>query len=546
IATTDTYIEKDADINDEIDRLRHASTQALLRRRDVIVVASVSCIYGLGSPEDYKETILMLEKGGTLEREQLLRKLVQMQFERNDVALSRGKFRARGDVLEVWPADEEILVRVSLSYDEIARIALVHPVTSEVLALPDDYVIYPAKHFITPEDKMEEALRRIEEELDSRLQEFRSQGKLLEAQRLENKTRYDLEMLREIGYCSGIENYSRHLSLRNEGDPPATLLDYFPDDFLTVMDESHVTIPQLAGMYYGDRSRKDSLVTHGFRLPSAYDNRPLVFEEFYGRIGQVIFVSATPGPWEYEKSAKVVEQIIRPTGLVDPDVSVRPSKNQIDDLISEIREREKAKERVLVTTLTKRMAEDLTDYLLRAGIRVRYLHSEVDTLDRIQILRDLRLGAFDVLVGINLLREGLDLPEVSLVAILDADKEGFLRSETTLIQTMGRAARNVRGQVIMYADSLTNSMKRALNETKRRRDIQKEFNQAHNITPESVTKAVRDILEAVEAREDRGSYKVQGREKLSDEALSDLLKALDQAMRKPPPSVTRCGRSRKR
>ncbi len=494
IPETDTYIEKDASINDEIDRLRHAATQAVLTRRDVIVVASVSCIYGIGSPEEYQENVLMLRVGQQIEREEILRRLVHLQYERNDYELARGRFRARGDTVEVHSAQEELITRIELFGDEIDRIMLIDPITGEILEEREEVVIYPASHWVTGWDRLERAIKSIEQELEERLAYFRSQGKLLEAQRLEQRTRYDLELLREIGYCPGIENYSRHLDGRKPGEPPWTLLDYFPDDFLMVIDESHQTIPQLRGMYEGDRSRKETLVEYGFRLPSCLDNRPLKWEEFEKYMKQVIFVSATPGPYELSVSQQVVEQIVRPTGLVDPEVEVRPTKGQIDDLIKEIRERVRKNQRVLVTTLTKKMAEDLTEYLLGMGIKVHYLHSDIDTLVRVQILRDLRLGKYDVVVGINLLREGLDLPEVSLVAILDADKEGFLRSETSLIQTMGRAARNVDGKVIMYADNVTKAMKRAIDETNRRRRIQMEYNRKHGITPKTIQKAIQDIV----------------------------------------------------
>jgi excinuclease ABC subunit B len=495
IPSTDTYIEKDSSINDEIDRLRHSATSALLARRDVIVVASVSCIYGLGSPEEYERQILRLKVGARHDQRYILRKLVDMHYERNDVNLVRGRFRVRGDTLEVHPAYEEHPVRVELFGDDVERICRIDSVTGEVLAEIDDLTIFPASHYVASQERMRAAIAGIEAELAERLAELERQGKLLEAQRLRMRTQHDLEMMAELGYCNGIENYSRHIDGRAPGQPPYTLLDYFPDDYLLVIDESHVTVPQLHGQYEGDRSRKETLVEHGFRLPSALDNRPLRFDEVYERINQCIFMSATPGRWEIEQSGgRVVEQIVRPTGLVDPEVVVRPTKGQIDDLIDSIRQTVARGNRVLVTTLTKKMAEDLTDYLLEMGLRVRYLHSEVDTIQRIEIVRDLRLGEFDVLVGINLLREGLDLPEVSLVAILDADKEGFLRSETSLIQTIGRAARNVDGQVVMYADVVTDSMQRAISETNRRRALQMAHNAAHGINPQTVRKRVSDIL----------------------------------------------------
>ncbi|MEN6372687.1 MAG: excinuclease ABC subunit UvrB [Armatimonadota bacterium] len=496
IPQTDTYIEKDSAINDEIDRLRHAATQAVLERRDVIVVASVSSIYGLGSPEDYAATVLAIERGKAYSRESMLRRLIDMQFSRNDMALSRGTFRVKGDIMEIQPVDEEIITRVEFFGDEVEKITVIDPVTGEVITGKDRVTIFPASHFITPWDKMERALKDIEAELAAQIEYFQKQGKLLEAQRIEQRTNYDMEMMREVGYCSGIENYSRILDDRAPGTPPHTLLDYFPDDFLLMIDESHQTIPQLHGMYNGDRSRKTTLVEFGFRLPSALDNRPLRFEEFKERINQTVFVSATPGPFEMENSGQMVEQLIRPTGLIDPEIEVRPTKGQIDDLIEEIRIRVEKNERVLVTTLTKRMAEDLSEYLLDLEMKVHYLHSDIKTLERLEILRDLRLGVYDIVIGINLLREGLDLPEVTLVAILDADKEGFLRSETSLIQTIGRAARNVNGKVLMYADNITDSMRRAIDETNRRRKIQMDYNEEHNITPQTIQKAVRDVIES--------------------------------------------------
>ncbi|NLM38584.1 MAG: excinuclease ABC subunit UvrB [Firmicutes bacterium] len=498
VPQSDTYIEKDASINDEIDRLRHAATSALFERRDVIIVASVSCIYGLGSPEDYDAMTFSLRSGEFRDRDHILRRLVGIQYERNDIGFRRGTFRVRGDVIEIIPVGSESVIRIELFGDEIDRILELDPITGEVLSEPDSISIYPASHYITPEEKLKRAIASIEEELEDRLRELRAENKLLEAQRLEQRTRYDLEMLKEVGYCQGIENYSRHLSGRAPGETPTTLLDYFPKDYLLMIDESHQTIPQIGAMYHGDRSRKETLVEYGFRLPSALDNRPLKFEEFEQHLNQVIFVSATPGPYEKKHSVQIVEQVIRPTGLVDPEVIVRPSRGQIDDLLDEIEEVISRNERVLITTLTKKMAEDLTGYLTDAGIKVRYLHSDIETLERISILRDLRLGVFDVLVGINLLREGLDLPEVSLVAILDADQEGFLRSETSLIQTIGRAARNAAGRVIMYADRITDSMQRAIDETNRRRAIQLAYNQKMGITPQTIRKAVTDIAQEIE------------------------------------------------
>jgi excinuclease ABC subunit B len=499
IPSTDTYIEKDTQINEDIDKMRHSATRSLLERNDVIIVASVSCIYGLGSPEAYHGMLLYLEKGMTISREEILSKLVEIQYERNDIDFHRGTFRVRGDVIEVFPAHEENrAIRIELFGDEVDAISEIDPLRGRVIEPLDKVPIYPGSHYVTPPEQLEKAIQGIQEELKERVVWFRSRNQLLEAQRLEQRTRFDLEMLHELGYCQGIENYSRHLTGRKPGEPPPVLLDYYPKDYLLFIDESHVTIPQLIGMFRGDRSRKETLVEYGFRLPSALDNRPLMFEEFEKRIRQVVYVSATPSEYEMKKSrGKIVEQIIRPTGLSDPLLEVKPAKNQVDDLLEEIRKRVKKKERVLVTTLTKRMAEDLTEYYADLGIRVKYLHSDIDTLDRIEIIRDLRLGKFDVLIGINLLREGLDIPEVSLVAILDADKEGFLRSEKSLIQTFGRAARNVNGQVILYADKMTGSMDQAILETNRRRKIQETYNQKHRITPQTVKKAVRNILASI-------------------------------------------------
>ena len=496
IANTDTYIEKDSSINDEIDKLRHSATSALSERRDVIIVSSVSCIYSLGSPIDYKTMVISLRPGMEKSRDALLEKLVEIQYERNDVNFIRNKFRVRGDVVEIFPAESgESAIRVEFFGDEIDRISEINPITGEIKSNLKHVAIYPASHYIVPKDKMDKALLNIENELDERLEYFRKKGKLLEAQRIEQRTRYDIEMLKEIGFCKGIENYSRVMSGRPAGSAPFTLIDYFPKDFLLFVDESHVTLPQVRGMYAGDRARKENLIEYGFRLPSAFDNRPLNFDEFYKRINQAIFVSATPGDFEKEKSAKIVEQVIRPTGLLDPEVIVKPTDGQIDDLVSEINTRVENGNRVLVTTLTKKMAEDLTLYFEGVGIKVRYMHYDIDTVERMEIVRDLRLGEFDVLVGINLLREGLDIPEVSLVAILDADKEGFLRSDRSLIQTIGRAARNANGQVIMYADSVTPSMEKALRETERRRSIQMKYNSEHGITPKTIVKKVSDILE---------------------------------------------------
>jgi len=499
IPHTDTYIEKDASVNDEIDKLRHSATAALFERRDVIIVSSVSCIYGLGDPIDYNEMVVSLRPGMIKKRDDILKKLVDIQYERNDINFIRGKFRVRGDSIEVFPAaSSDKAVRIEFFGDEIDRISEIDTLTGEVLGTRKHIAIYPASHYVTTAEKRARAISTIEEELQERVRYFKDNDKLLEAQRIEQRTNYDMEMLKEIGFCQGIENYSRHISGREPGSAPFTLLDYFPDDFLLVVDESHVTIPQVRAMYNGDRSRKEALVDYGFRLPSAFDNRPLKFDEFNDRLNQVVYVSATPAPYERERSSHVVEQVIRPTGLVDPEITVRPIKGQIDDLVSEINLRTEKNERVLVTTLTKKMAEDLTDYLRDMDIKVKYLHSEVKTFERMEIVRDLRAGMFDVLVGINLLREGLDIPEVSLVAILDADKEGFLRSYTSLIQTVGRAARNASGSVIMYADSITESMKNTIDETNRRRSIQQAYNKKHNITPKTISKSIRDVLSATE------------------------------------------------
>jgi len=534
VPQTDTYIEKDSSINDEIDKLRHSATSALFERDDVIIIASVSCIYGLGSPEEYREMVVSIRTGMEIERNQLLRKLVDVQYERNDVSFTRGTFRVRGDVVEIFPASrDEHCIRVEFFGDEIDRIREVDALTGEILSDRDHVAIFPASHFVTREEKMRKAIENIEKELEERLALLRAEDKLLEAQRLEQRTRYDLEMMREMGFCSGIENYSRHLTLREAGATPYTLLDYFPDDFLLVVDESHVTLPQVRGMYNGDQARKGVLVEHGFRLPSALDNRPLRFEEYENRVHQAIYVSATPGPYELEHTPEMVEQIIRPTGLLDPVIDVRPIEGQIDNLIDEIQDRIARDERVLVTTLTKKMSEDLTAYLKEMGLKVEYLHSEIKTLERIEIIRELRKGTYDVLIGINLLREGLDIPEVSLVAILDADKEGFLRSERSLIQTIGRAARNANGHVIMYADNMTDSMKKAIDETKRRRALQMAYNEEHGITPQTIIKKIPDVIRATQVAEEEESYvtKATKGKKLTKAEKEQLLASLEVEMK---------------
>jgi excinuclease ABC subunit B len=528
VPSSDTYIEKDSSINDEIDKLRHSATAALSERRDVIIVASVSCIYGLGSPVDYENLVISLRPGMIKDRDEIIGKLIDIQYKRNDISFTRGTFRVRGDVLEVFPASSsEQAVRIEFFGDEIERITEVNSITGEVMGRRKHIAIYPASHYATTEENIQRAVESIGIELEQRLDELRRENKLVEAQRLEQRTKYDLEMLREMGFCSGIENYSRHINNLSPGTKPYTLIDYFPEDFLLIMDESHVSVPQVRGMYNGDRSRKQTLVDFGFRLPSALDNRPLKFEEFEQKINNVVFVSATPGPYEYEHSTVVAEQIIRPTGLIDPEITIRPVEGQIDDLIKEIRKVVLKNQRVLVTTLTKRMAEDLSFYFKDIGISVRYLHSDIDTLERIEIIRDLRVGKFDVLIGINLLREGLDLPEVSLVAILDADKEGFLRSETALIQTVGRAARNIDGHVIMYADRITNSMQKAIFETNRRRQIQTAYNVEHNITPQSIIKSIRQIIEATIVAEEDLQYSIKGKN-VEIHTEKDMLKLLSE------------------
>ena len=532
VVHSDTYIEKDSSINDEIDKLRHSATSALLERRDVIIVASVSCIYGLGDPVEYKRLVVSLRTGMEKSREEVLRQLVNIQYERNDINFVRGTFRVRGDTVEIFPASSaDNVLRVEFFGDEIERIIEVNSLTGEIIGVRQHASIFPASHYATSSEKIEAAIKTIEEELEERVKQFKEEDKLIEAQRIQQRTMYDIEMLREVGFCQGIENYSRHITGRAPGSRPYTLIDYFPEDYLTIVDESHVTLPQVRGMYGGDRSRKDSLVNYGFRLPSAYDNRPLNFGEFEGLVNQILYVSATPGPYEMEKKDKIVEQVIRPTGLLDPAIEVKPIEGQIDDLISEINRRVEKKQRVLITTLTKKMAENLTDYLNEMDIKVRYLHSDIKTMERMEIIRDLRLGEFDVLVGINLLREGLDLPEVSLVAILDADKEGFLRSEISLIQTVGRAARNVDGKVIMYADKITRSMKRAIDETQRRREIQEQYNLKHNIKPRSIEKGIRDVIEATRVAEEEDKYgKAAIKKILSIEELEKIIKGLEKEM----------------
>ena len=531
VPRTDTYIEKDADVNEELDKLRHSATRALLTRRDVLIVASVSCIFGLGSPDEYEGFVASVRKGEVRNRNKLIRQLVDMQYERNDYDLARGRFRVRGDTLEIMPAYEELGVRIEFWGDDVERIIQLDPLTGEVLSERDAIEIFPAKHFVTSQEKLKNAIKDIQDELSIHLKSLKSQGKVLEAQRLESRTNYDLEMLEIAGYCAGVENYSRHLAQRAAGSTPYTLMDYLPDDFLLFVDESHMTIPQIRGMYKGDRSRKETLVEHGFRLPSALDNRPLNFEEFEDRISQAVYVSATPGPYEMEHSEKIIEQVIRPTGLTDPVIEVKPVDGQIDDLLYQVNQRVNKGERCLITTLTKRMSEELSDYLKETGIRTHYLHSEIDTLERSEILRDLRLGVYDVLVGINLLREGLDLPEVSLVAILDADKEGYLRSTTSLVQTIGTAARHVDGKVIMYADIVTDSMKRAIDETERRRQIQESHNRENGITPQSIRKTIRDITERVRSIAEPESGPLVSGDDLPKEDITRLIKDLESQMK---------------
>lgn len=528
IPTTDTYIEKDSAINDEIDKLRHSATSALSERRDVIIVASVSCIYSLGDPIDYRSMVVSLRPGMQKNRDDLMKKLIEIQYERNDINFIRNKFRVRGDVVEIFPVySNENAIRVEFFGDEIDRISEINALTGQVKGILSHVAIYPASHYVVSQDKMQSAIKEIEYEMEQQVKAFEQRGKLIEAQRIRQRTEYDMEMLRETGFCKGIENYSRVMSGREPGTPPFTLLNYFPDDFILFVDESHVTLPQVRGMYGGDRSRKDSLVNFGFRLASSYDNRPLTFDEFYQRVGQKIFVSATPGALEREKSARIVEQVIRPTGLLDPVITVKPTEGQIDDIVSQINERTSRKERVLITTLTKKMAEDLTDYLDNIGIKIRYMHHDIDTIERMEIIKDLRMGEFDVLVGINLLREGLDIPEVSLVAILDADKEGFLRSETSLVQTIGRAARNAHGEVIMYADCVTPSMENAIRETNRRREKQQQYNEAHGITPKTIIKEVHDVLEITKKPVDPDKPV----SRMSKKEREDLIAHLTQEMR---------------
>lgn len=530
VAHSDTYIEKDASINDEIDKLRHSATAAILERRDVIIISSVSCIYGLGDPEDYRQLMVSLRPGMEKDRDEIIKRLIDIQYERNDVNFVRGTFRVRGDILEIFPAsNDEKAIRIEFFGDEIDRITEIDYVTGKMVGVRNHVVIFPASHYVTTPERIEKAIVEIEKELEERINEFKDNDKLLEAQRIDQRTRYDIEMLKEIGFCQGIENYSRHITGRKPGEKPYTLMDFFPDDYLIIVDESHVTVPQVRGMYAGDRSRKGSLIDNGFRLPSAYDNRPLNFEEFEENINQILFVTATPGPYEIQHSTTIAEQIIRPTGLLDPIIEVRPIDNQIDNLVGEINKVIEKNERVLITTLTKKMSEDLTNYLKEIGIKVKYLHSDIDTLERVEIIRDLRLGKFDVLVGINLLREGLDIPEVSLVAILDADKEGFLRSETSLIQTIGRAARNSEGKVIMYADRITRSMQSAIEETKRRREIQSLYNKENNITPTTIKKSIRDAIEATKVADEEVIYGVKETDDI-DEIKANIAKLQSEMM----------------